>query len=64
VETGIREVITVAAAVGQGLQFMIANLNVLPSAEKGTLATGDSGHPGGGCPWNFRVRQRHRLFRR
>ena len=38
VEMSIREVITVAASAGQGLQFMIANLDVLPSAQTGTLA--------------------------
>ena len=39
VETGVRQVITIAGTAGQGLQFMIANLNVFPAAQKGTLAT-------------------------
>ena len=37
-ETSIREVITITATAGQSLPFMIANLNMLPSAQKGTLA--------------------------
>ena len=39
VDTGIRQVVAISAAAGADLPFMIANLNVLPSAQKGTLAT-------------------------
>ena len=38
VETSIREIITIAATAGGALPFMIANLNVMPPAQKGTLA--------------------------